>query len=122
MATWHDIGNQNLEAAKMLLTGSKFRSAASRAYYAAFAMVNEVFQRGGFMRGLRTPSHRMMPRLIEHTFSHLSMRRRWQLAGEYRELYALRIGADYQRGQTVNRQTALRAVKLAGLITIGCDL
>jgi uncharacterized protein (UPF0332 family) len=122
MATWKDIGVQNLEAAKMMLAAKKFRSTASRAYYAAFSITNEVLDRGGFLSGLRTPSHRTMPRLIEHTFVHLTMPKRRKLMADYRELYRLRIGADYERGYTVDRQAGLRAVRLAGFILKGCGL
>jgi uncharacterized protein (UPF0332 family) len=120
MATWKQIGVDSLEAAKMLLTAKRFRSAVSRSYYAAFSMVNEVLECGGFMKGLRTPSHLAIPKLIEHTFATLSLARRRNLKTRFQRLYALRIGADYQRGVSVNRQTGLEAVRLAGTIMKGC--
>jgi uncharacterized protein (UPF0332 family) len=121
MASWKEIGAENIEGAKMLLADAKYRSAVSRAYYAAFSSVNDVFDRGGFMNGLRTPSHRSIPRPIQHTFSRLTLPRRKQMVADYRRLYALRLGADYERGTTVNKQTALLGVRLASAIIRGIN-
>lgn len=101
MATWEDIGVDNFRVAVELFDagGSRYRSAVSRFYYAAFAVLTHELSRRNapFHVGRETPSHAELPRLIETCLTQFSEQRRANLARTVAELYRDRLAADYSR-------------------------
>ncbi len=119
MATWRDIGRDNLRAAVSLYDGGHYRSATSRFYYAAFSLVTgELIQRNAsrdFAGGRGTPGHAQLPGLVETHFTQFSRERLGNFTRYLRNLYAGRIAADYSP-QRVDRQSARDAYTAAAKI------
>ena len=109
MATWKDTGQSNFKAAVDLYDGGHYRSAASRFYYAVFALITgELLQRNAssdFAGGRGTPGHAQMTGLVEKHFTQFSLERMGNFTQLLRNLYAARIAADYSL-QRVDRQSA----------------
>jgi len=116
MATWQEIGRSNFEAAVSLYDGGHYRSAASRFYYAAFSSVTgELVQRNAaadFTGGRGTPGHAQLPGLVGTHFTQFSQVRLDNFTRLLRNLYAVRIAADYSL-QRVDRQSARDAYTAA---------
>lgn len=117
MATWHEIGIENFQAAVSLYEDAKkYRSAASRFYYAVFSILTEeLIQRHAdkdFSGGRSTPGHRQLPDLIEIHFMHFSLEKRANLAKYVRNLYRDRITADYSLFR-VDKQSARSSFRSA---------
>ena len=111
MTTWHEVSRDCYEAAGVLFRNRRWRSSASRAYYAVFSLVTGVLQgRVAFLPGYETPQHRELPNLIEKHLADLAVGRRRELKQIVRRLYTLRLMADYRRLQTTDDQSARRAL------------
>lgn len=120
MATWEDVGVDSFRAAVELFDagGSRYRSAVSRFYYAAFALLtHELSRRGGapFHAGRETPSHAELPRLIEAHLIQFGEERRANLARTVAELYRDRLDADYSV-QRIDKTAAMRAYRRAAAV------
>ena len=99
------------EAAGMLFRNRRWRSSASRAYYAVFSIVTGALHgRVAFPPGHETPPHRELPNLIEKHLTDLAAGPRRELKKIVRRLYTLRLMADYRRLQTTDEQSARRAM------------
>jgi len=115
--TWREIGRDNLIAAKSLLADARWRSSVSRAYYAAFAALSGALQQVVSLPADRdAPAHASLPLLIKNYLSRLHVLDRRSLMADVRKLYDLRISADYRVTRTIDRPTALLAVKLAARV------
>jgi uncharacterized protein (UPF0332 family) len=115
--TWLAMARENLVAAKSLLTDARWRSAVSRAYYAAYGEVTgKLEDKVSFPAGLYGPSHDNLPKLILNSLSAISLaeRRRIKLAAI--RLYRQRIAADYRPGEYVGAEEAGIAVRDASFI------
>jgi len=116
VATWEDVGVNSFRAAVELFDagGSRYRSAVSRFYYAAFALLTHELSRRGapFHAGRETPSHAELPRLIEAHLNQFSEQRRANLARTVAELYRDRLAADYSR-ERVDKAAARDAYRRA---------
>ena len=67
MATWNDIGIENLEAAKLLKEQDKVRSCLNRAYYSVYAIATARLQDTGVdtsHRGRPNPGHDQLHDLV----------------------------------------------------------
>jgi len=99
MVTWRDIAAENETAAKQLNRAGLYRSAVSRAYYAAYAAVVGRLSAAGAVSE-RNPSHRALPVMVEGNISGLRDWQRRNLKAITRRLYNARLEADY-RGDVV---------------------
>ena len=119
MADFQGIGKDSFTDAVFLYDETKYLSATSRFYYAAFAVLTfELTRRGAQedFRNLRsTPSHSQIPDLIEKWFVHLGAERRRNLARCTLSLYKSRLSADYGEGR-VDRDFARKAYRDAEAI------
>jgi len=104
VATWQEIGTDNLRAATLLYLNGRYRSSVSRSYYAAFSLLTHTLLQDGasFGDNQEAPSHRSLPKLIKQ---HLALRNTRESVAITRRLYAARIAADYQR-RTTDEATA----------------
>lgn len=120
MATWADMGRENLQAAKALLDGGHWRSAISRAYYAGYSSLTGEFResRLTFAYGDNNPSHEQLLSLTAHNLNarRYTRTQRSQVKVMTRELQGARIIADYDPVSTIDRVAALRAVRQAAFI------
>ncbi|MCH7812566.1 MAG: HEPN domain-containing protein [Planctomycetes bacterium] len=86
-----------------LFEGKRWRSALSRAYYAAYAKVVAVLLSSGMTPPARgNPGHRSMPDLILNNMRSLDSGSRARLSGQMATLYNLRLVADYQPDAVVD--------------------
>jgi uncharacterized protein (UPF0332 family) len=113
MATWREVANDNYGAASELVNRERWRSAISRAYYAAFALVAGALKRKGVAmpRDWEGPAHVKMAALV---CDHLTELRdvRWRVFHCVRRLYALRLDADYRPSLASNNGEARSALGL----------
>jgi uncharacterized protein (UPF0332 family) len=112
MATWSDTAQENFEAASALRADRRWRSSASRAYYAAFALLTGRLIEGGQSprRGFGTWPHEQLPLMVEKHL--LSGAAASNVAYAVRRLYRLRLLADYQPLTSFDRSTAFEATGL----------
>jgi uncharacterized protein (UPF0332 family) len=105
--TWIEIGQDHLKAAKLLLIGRHSRSAISRAYYAAHAVLAERLIQHGWRpaEGRETPPHHRQGYLARQ---HLGNEKVGTLVVK---LYTRRLAADYQRGVTIDDAVARQALR-----------
>jgi uncharacterized protein (UPF0332 family) len=115
--SWSDMARDNLVAAKSLLADARWRSAVSRAYYAAYsAVTGKLKGRASFPRGRQNPSHDNLARLIMNYLTEFAVSERRQMMAAARRLYRTRIAADYKPGEEVGVQEARIAVRDASFI------
>lgn len=116
MATWRDIAMENEEAAKELLRAGRFRSAVSRAYYAAYATVTgKLVDAGAIPRTDESnPSHKALPLMVEGNLPGLSPWQRRDLKATTRRLYNTRLDADYRSRVNVDKAVAARSLAELG--------
>ena len=90
---------ENERAARAMQRSDMPRSAASRAYYAVYALVAERLHAAGVQPGTSPdrsgPSHASLPVLCEHNLAGLKTWERRDLKAAARRLYARRVEADY---------------------------
>lgn len=117
---WRDLMRESERAARLAEAEGCPRSAASRYYYAAYQAVTALL----VYRGLTPPtdqegwSHVLTPTLLRDETATLipSRDRRNDLAMKLRELYDLRIEADYIASRTVSQGRIVTARRDSGFI------
>jgi uncharacterized protein (UPF0332 family) len=116
MTTWRDIAMENEQAAKELLRAGHYRSAVSRAYYAAFASINDCLVNAGTVRtsDRQALSHRALPAMVEGNISGLATWQRRDLKASARRLYELRLDADYRASVVVDWRVAKQSLSELG--------
>ena len=134
MATWRQIGDDNRAAAAGLV-GDHYRSCVSRAYYAAYARITHELDRlpgVTFPAGREGPSHPGtrpdgsvgaggIRRMIEEQLRGLDEADRLELSEALRELYTLRLHADYRPSEDVGETEARDAVTLVVAVNVLCN-
>jgi hypothetical protein len=112
MATWRDIAADSDRASRTLFGDGRWRSSASRAYYALYSLVTGwLHEQGATLHASRgNPAHEDLPKLILRNLSGFSEGQRQRLATAARRLYAQRIAADYVPGFTVDETEARLSV------------
>lgn len=107
MATWEEIANANLRAAKVLHKEAEFRSSTNRSYYAAYAAVTaKAVARGvQFPHGGNNPTHEQLPILILNNLD-LTQRVKREAAAIIRRLRVARVSADYVPNDRVDERTS----------------
>ncbi len=115
MATWQEIGQDNLRTAHDLYDMKQYRSSVSRFYYAVFSLLTYELARSGvvFRMGRQTPAHAELADLIVENLTQFSETRRTAIALTTLRLYRLRLDAYYS-DQRVDRRAAERAMRDAG--------
>ena len=121
MATWTELSQEALQAAKSLAGQGLWRGSINRAYYAAYcAVTGELVKRWvRFARGWKNPAHEQLPDLIEHRLA-LSHAARRRLKRIVRVLRKAREDADYRPGIVIDRALALD--RLRDAITVMNEL
>ena len=114
MATWQEMSEDCLKAAKQLLRVDLFRRSGSSSYYAAYSAISaELVQKGVvFAHGWRNPAHEQLPELVINNMG-LPLRTRYELRKALLILRQSRENADYRPHVTVDRRTALEGVMLS---------
>jgi uncharacterized protein (UPF0332 family) len=115
---WAVVGRDNLLAAERLLRAAHYRSAVSRAYFAGFAAATSVLaaKKVSFPGRREGPAHERLPRMLLNNMGDYSLVVRRRAGRVLNALYDERIAADYYPGISVDRQSALYAVRDASLI------
>jgi uncharacterized protein (UPF0332 family) len=108
LATWDDLSDECIRAAKRLLADNMWRRSINASYYGAYSAVTGklVAAKVTFARGWNNPAHEQLPDLIlNHIRASKSTRREMRRA--IRRLRMAREDADYRPGVSVDRQRAL---------------
>ena len=117
MATWTELSQEALQAAKSLAGQGLWRSSINRSYYAAYCAVTSelVRRRVSFARGWNNPAHEQVPDLIEHNLS-LPRATRRRLKRIMRVLRRVREDADYRPAIVIERAHALDSLRMAAVV------
>ena len=119
MASWTELSQESLQAAKNLAGQGLWRSSINRSYsyYAAYcAVTSELVKRKlSFARGWNNPAHEQLPDLIENNLS-LPRDTRRRLKKIMRVLRRAWEDADYRPGTVIKRAHALDSLRLAGVV------
>lgn len=117
MATWKELGQDNLEAAKALLADEHWRSSVSRSYYAAYCAVSQRLAEKGvqFARGWNNPAHDQLLALIRNGLT-LPPEARHRTTTTLRRLRLARETADYRPDHLVEKDLALASLRDAGSV------
>ena len=118
MASWSDLAKSNLEAAKLLMRESQFRSCLNRAYYSAYAAATDELARTGVSVASAerpNPSHDQLLKLVRSNLPErrFSDRTRQELTGRLKRLRTFREMADYEPDSSVDKTEALQALTWA---------
>ena len=114
--TWDELGKSSRIAAQSLKQLHP-RSCVSRAYYAAFSVLNErLLPLEAPPQGYETHAHRRIPDLIHAHLLLQDERGRRSLRTTARRLYNARLDADYRRSRTEDDAIALSALRDAKAI------
>lgn len=117
---WLAMAREASETAQMAEAAGHLRSAASRYYYAAYQAVTALLLYRGLMppAGVEAWSHFLTPTLLSEETQMLikSRNRRTDLAARLRDLYELRITADYRAEGGITQSRIAAARRDAGFI------
>jgi uncharacterized protein (UPF0332 family) len=117
VSSWQEISRESLVAAKSLSQDSRWRSAVSRAYYAAYASVSGALDGlAEFPKDRRGPSHDLLPVLVMTYLTRIGFFDRRKVAAASRRLYRYRISADYEPPTLIDRAFAGMALRDASFI------
>jgi uncharacterized protein (UPF0332 family) len=97
------------------VTEERFRSCASRAYYAAYSKVaHELVMTAGLAMAAdrEGPGHASIRRLIETSMPNMQQEKRVKLSELVGRLYTLRIDADYKPSVEVEGADAREALSI----------
>jgi uncharacterized protein (UPF0332 family) len=104
------------QAAQQLLSAGLLRSSVSRAYYAAYcALTAELAGRVTFGGGRPNPTHAQLLIHVRHNLK-LPVGNRRNLSRAVRMLWKARVAADYMPSVSIERATALGALRMASVI------
>jgi uncharacterized protein (UPF0332 family) len=113
---WKSVALDSYGAALELNKGRHWRSAVSRAYFAAFSMVSGCLREIGVAMptGREGPSHGGLADLVESNLTMLRAQDRPRLASRLRNLYRLRIVADYRPSVELVETDVRSALRMMG--------
>jgi uncharacterized protein (UPF0332 family) len=114
--TWPEMAIESLDAAKKLKESGHARSALSRAYYSAYALLTGELQRTKHTVsvGIRpNPSHEQLAKLAKANLdrTRYDEQARLRLARGLRKLKQLRIAADYDPESSLTVDDAVIALR-----------
>lgn len=118
MATWHEMSQQNLDAAKLLKDRHMFRSSVSRAYYAVYCVLSGALApqyASDFAHAGNNPSHGQLQQLVRNNLAPRRFGDRFRQSVHRRlcQLWALRAIADYAPERTIDEAATLEALVVA---------
>jgi uncharacterized protein (UPF0332 family) len=117
LATWEELSQDSLRAAKLLASQGHLRSSVSRSYYAAYcAIASAATKRGmSFPHGWNNPSHEQLTNIVT---DHLLLPRwtRRRMISRLRLLRRAREDADYRPGAPVDADVARDCLQIASSI------
>jgi len=116
--TWLDVAVSARRSASQLMRDAAFRSAASRAYYAAYSkLTHELVAAGVTMpREREGPGHQRLRPLIETPLTIMTKAKRVVLSALVGRLYILRLDADYRPSAIVEAREARLALSIMNKI------
>jgi uncharacterized protein (UPF0332 family) len=119
VATWDDLAEDSLSAAKTLFESGHYRSCATRCYYAAYAALTRRFLDAGlaFGRGWNNPPHEQMARLVRGNLRVADWEKQ-QIGRCLRRLRVSRENADYRPRIVVDEATAKQCLRDASAILL----
>lgn len=107
---WRKLAWDNAWAARKLIQDGAWRSAVSRSYYALYsAIVERVERLGPFGGGRANPSHDKLPGLIDQV-KNLDGLERKQLRKQVKQLFRMRVMADYLPDAVIDKDFAKEAL------------
>jgi uncharacterized protein (UPF0332 family) len=88
---------ENRTSSYELFRDQRWRSCASRAYYATYADVTRCLVGIGvnMPAGRNNPSHASLPNLIGNNLTSLNLQARWRLVGLAHQMHQFRLIGDY---------------------------
>ena len=116
--TWYKMALDNLAASGVLHRRGHQRSAANRAYLAAFAAVTGALARKGttFSDGREAPGHGVLSKLVQTRLGDLSRAKKQDMKRMIRVLYNLRCQADYSRRSRITPRAVREAINMAVIV------
>lgn len=109
---WDAIGRENLRAAQSLKGSKHWRSSVSRAYYAAFGVLNHILPRAEAPPAEhRTHRHRQLTGLVRRHLDRLTVSRNRSPRTTITRLYNARLAADYDERMSHDEKVALNALR-----------
>ena len=114
MSTWTEMAKDNRLAANEARAAQRWRTCVSRAYYAVYSELTELLISQNVMMpaGRANPRHERLSNMVEANLKQFTHPVRVQLAGAVRQLYKLRVMADYMPLIAVEHQEAKIALGL----------
>ena len=111
MATWEELSQECIRAAKKLLGEELWRRSINASYCAAYSAITAelVAARVAFARGWHNPAHEQLPELILQNIKAPQATRR-ETRKAIRRLRMAREDSDYRPGIMVDRQRALDSI------------
>lgn len=118
MASWTEMANESLRAAKSLKDASLYRSSVSRTYYFAYAAAVQAVVDSGHATdyGDRpNPTHLQLQQMIRRNLNakRFAESTRRRLSRDLRDLFRSRAAADYDPKSTVDRVFTLNCLRMA---------
>jgi len=113
---WKCAAVDNYGAAIELKKCRRWRSAVSRAYYAAYSQLSGRLREldVSMPAGREGPSHGSLPDLVKSNLTILRAQDRPRLASRLRDLYRLRVVADYWPSVELVEADVLSALRMMG--------
>ena len=123
MPKWEEVSQDAFRAAGELWRTGRFRSNASRAYYAAFsALTLKLRGKAPFPPQFETPHHRDVPSLIGRFLTEYYPKGRRELQTAVRRLYKARLDADYKVSVDTSKEIGLRSLRDAAFVLKSCGV
>lgn len=121
MSGWDAMGEDSLNAAKLLLDSGYARSSMSRAYYSAYCTLSGELARAGTTISAMdrpNPGHEQLMTLVANNLdpARFSAEQRRRMSRRFRNLLRLRVMADYDAENGVADTDALIAVREASAV------
>ncbi|MCC6284839.1 MAG: HEPN domain-containing protein [Phycisphaerales bacterium] len=120
MSTWTQLAEESLHAAKTCHERGCYRSAVSRAYYTAYAMIAAWLERAGASFGRENPSHAQVESMLQAS---LARRRRnsdatRDMVRRLRNLRRFRLVSDYSPAGYIDKEIARACLRDASILTL----
>ena len=111
---WRDLAHSGRTAAYELFERKRWRSCASRAYYATYSEVTHALLAAGttMPASQNNPKHKTLADLVTTNLRSLNLPRRTRLAAIVIAAYNLRIAADYLPDVDLDESDARDAIGL----------
>lgn len=113
MKAWREMATDSFAAVGELVENGRWRSAVSRAYYAAYArVVADLLDRGLSFGPRGNPTHRSLPQLVLHNMPTLNANSRATVCNAIDGLFRQRLVADYSGDSLVDPSAARGSITM----------